>query len=78
MSSEVSSHSDLVTWEFTLLRLDNEIARGQQLLIEFSWKFPGLNDDVLRETESPGLDDNVLGDEPRETWGGLRSVSEVD
>ena len=53
VSSEVASHSDLVTWEFALLRLANKIAQGQssmQLFIKFFPRnFPGLDDDVLRE-----------------------------
>ena len=50
MSSEASSCSDLVTWEFALLRLDDKIAQGQ-LPIKSSNKFPWWLDDVaLRET----------------------------
>ena len=64
MSSEVSSHSDLVTWEFTPRRLDDQIvwsSIGEQLSNESSDTFPGLDDNLLRET-----------------WVGFQSLFEVD
>ena len=68
MSLSVESYSNLETWEFTLRRLADKIARGQlsikhwQSSIKFFPRdFPGLDDDVLRET-----------------WVGFQSVLEVN
>ena len=50
MSSGVSSCSDPVTWELTLLRPDDRIARGQLFIKFFPRNFPRLDDNVPRET----------------------------
>ena len=50
MSSRVASHSDPVTCELTLLRLADKVARGQLSIKFFPRNFPGLDDNVLRET----------------------------
>ena len=49
MSLSVESHSNLETWEFALLRLDDGIARVQSSIKFFPSNFPGLGDNALRE-----------------------------